>query len=160
MRWNAARAWTTRAATPTFFVSSWLCISGFSRGEILVTWALSQLVKPRRVYASLRFITCNGQALRKRRRKKSRPCSASLRCCTSHGAGTQHSIHFSCVPARGHTITTNSKASVTKQTTQQPKPPRHRYKKQNEWFHYVRTTLPSKDHVVLNYVRASRLRQR
>ena len=56
-------------------------------------------------------------------RKESRPRAASLQCFTSQGAGTQHPIHFSCVPARSHTITVaNSKASATKQTAQQPQP--------------------------------------
>ena len=31
------------------------------------------------------------------------------------GAGTQHPIHFSCAPARSHTITTSNKANTTKQ---------------------------------------------
>ena len=48
-------------------------------------------------------------------RKESSPRAASFQCSTSQGAGTQHPIHFSCAPARSHTITASSKASATKQ---------------------------------------------
>ena len=68
--------------------------------------------------AGLRFdcalITCNRKALN-RLRKENRPRAASLQCFTSQGAGTQHPMHFSCAPARSHTITANSKASATRQ---------------------------------------------
>ena len=62
------------------------------------------------------LITFNRKALSKMR-KESRPRAASLQCSTSQGAGTKHAIHFSCAPARSHTITANSKASARKQTT-------------------------------------------
>ena len=62
------------------------------------------------------MITFSKKALSKLR-KESRPRAASLKCSTSQGAGTQHPIHFSCAPARSHTITANSKASATRQTT-------------------------------------------
>ena len=48
---------------------------------------------------------------------------ASFQCSTSQGAGTQHPVHFSCAPARSHTITANSKATTKQQTKRQQTPP-------------------------------------
>ena len=64
----------------------------------------------------LRLITldCVQSKGSKQTEKESRPRAAGLQCFTSQGAGTQHPMHFSCAPARSHTITTNNKA--TRQT--------------------------------------------